>query len=367
MELLGSESAATAKEILLHNYFHIFAVSFLYYDHIITSGNEIDYLWKRPKSASAYWFFLNRYFAFFGNISVTVLGFTALSPQSCKQYSLFRQVLLIANQVLVCILLTLRIYALYGCSIRVLAYMVGSGAVLLGVSVWVLFGQKSAPAEQSSGCHIALSSETAIRLASAWEALFIYDTILFCLTLGKTWRARAAITRMRVSIIALILRDGAIYFAVMALANLANILTFYVGTYLLRRTIKCLTLPSSAGLSSEVASQPSQAGKLPINYPFTGAQLTSLLQYIRTMMSRLMLNLHETADIGIFSSEASTALERGPRFPNNLVELDTVRSGDLQHSPTAAHFGLDITTATTPLPLPHTGIVNDYQQPWYNS
>jgi len=61
--------------------------------------------------------------------------------------------MLIVNQVLVCskypnlfqswrlvhqgstVLLTLRIYALYGCSLRILAYMVGSGGILIAVSL----------------------------------------------------------------------------------------------------------------------------------------------------------------------------------------------------------------------------------------
>jgi len=44
-------------------------------------GEEIEYLWKRPKKHSSYWFFANRYFAFLGNIAVTILGFADLSVQ----------------------------------------------------------------------------------------------------------------------------------------------------------------------------------------------------------------------------------------------------------------------------------------------
>jgi hypothetical protein len=47
------------------------------------ADQEIDYLWTRTrlKSLSTYWFFLNRYFALFGNLAVTVLGFSDLSVQ----------------------------------------------------------------------------------------------------------------------------------------------------------------------------------------------------------------------------------------------------------------------------------------------
>jgi len=52
------------------------------------ADQEIDYLWTRPKSQSAYWFFLNRYFAFFGNLATTILGFSDLSAQVCLMLTL---------------------------------------------------------------------------------------------------------------------------------------------------------------------------------------------------------------------------------------------------------------------------------------
>ena len=73
----------------------------------------------------------------------------------CKGYTLFRQILLIFNQILVCgtspsdrstllthnriplsptVLLTLRIYALYNRSKPILAYMLISGAILAGIA-----------------------------------------------------------------------------------------------------------------------------------------------------------------------------------------------------------------------------------------
>jgi len=43
-------------------------------------GNEIEYLWKRPKTQSTYWFFFTRYFMFFGSVTFTALSYM-LSPQ----------------------------------------------------------------------------------------------------------------------------------------------------------------------------------------------------------------------------------------------------------------------------------------------
>lgn len=44
----------------------------LYYDHLITFGDEVRQVWSRPKRAGAYWFFFSRYFAFFTNLAAMV-------------------------------------------------------------------------------------------------------------------------------------------------------------------------------------------------------------------------------------------------------------------------------------------------------
>jgi hypothetical protein len=48
---------------------------------MIDPRHEIEYIWRRNKSRSSYYFLLNRYFSFFGNIAVSILGFTDLPVQ----------------------------------------------------------------------------------------------------------------------------------------------------------------------------------------------------------------------------------------------------------------------------------------------
>jgi hypothetical protein len=62
------------------------------------------------------------------------------------------------------------------------------------------------------------------------------------------------------------------------------------------------------------------------------------------MMSRLMLNLHETADIGIYSTGTYTDTNVEYSQPTN-VELDTLWSGDLEHpTHTLQSFRVDEST-----------------------
>jgi len=213
---------------------------------------------------------------------------------SCRHYNLFRQTLLIAQQAIVCILLTLRTYALYRRSLRVLRFLLGSGVVLAGVGLWAMFGQKSAPSQIGSGCHVGLSKVTAIRLASAWQALFVYDCLIFGLTVAKAWSARKdhAVTGINVPLVTLVVRDGALYFAVMGFGNFMNMVSYYFGGPFLR------------GGFSTFASNLSV-----------------------TMMSRLMLNLHESAEEGIPSTvQTNTNVDYASNYETGVVELDTVCS-----------------------------------------
>ncbi|KAJ3921955.1 hypothetical protein F5877DRAFT_10051, partial [Lentinula edodes] len=195
----------------------------------------------------------------------------------CKSFGMYRQLVLFIQQVIVCVLLTMRIYALYGRNVKILGYMLGSATILAIVAAWSLFGQKSTTA--TSGCHIG-------NLATAWEALFCYDTILFGFTLYQTYKSRHTMgMSLHIPLVSLMLRDG----NVMALANLSNILTFYEFQFMIE-----IVLSSQAWI------------KLLMIYvlqPFLRGSLSTFASCMSvTMMSRLMLNLHSSARIGIFST-----------------------------------------------------------------
>jgi len=218
-----------AQQQRLEDYFHLFSITFLYWDHLITFPEEFHYLWKRPVRASTALFLFNRYFAVLGNVVVTVSLFSSgLTESSCKPFHLFRELLLVLTQVIVCILLTIRIYALYSCSKRMLTYMLVTGLTLGGLAVFaVFFGQSSQSVLTPTGCHTQLPLIVSVQVAAAWEALFLYDSMLFVMTLHKAYKARYELRLEGLSMVAIILRDGSIYFGVMAFANLINISTFY--------------------------------------------------------------------------------------------------------------------------------------------
>ncbi|KAJ7151957.1 amino acid permease-domain-containing protein [Mycena filopes] len=297
--------APTISALRIHDNLFLISISFLYWDHLMTFGDEVRHLWRKPKTPSTYSFLLNRYLAFFGDVVVTFFVFNTVPDSWCKHINLFRQLLLVLNQTTICLLLALRIYALYGRRRKVWVYMLSSAAVLMGVSLWAISGHGGEPVPHVIGCHIANSKAIGIHLAVPWEALFTYDIIIVVALLYKSIQTRNQSGTMRSEpLLSLLIRDGAVYFVLMALINLANILTFYLAESLLRG---CLS---------------------------TMASCLSV-----TMMSRLMLNLHAVESTGIFSTTAHikySTMTFNPGFDDrndaSTVELDTVWTRDLERS-----------------------------------
>jgi len=159
---------------------------------------------------------------------MTALPFTTdLTSQGCKQLHSARQTALVINQGIVCSLLSLRVYALYGRSWRIAVFLLLSAAVLGAVALASqLFERERFPPDAAQyDCTIPVSQGRAMRLAVAWEALFVYDAILFGLTFAKTWQTRRRYGSIPIP--AMVFRYGMIYFAVITLANAANITTYW--------------------------------------------------------------------------------------------------------------------------------------------
>ncbi|KAJ7655486.1 hypothetical protein B0H17DRAFT_1214005 [Mycena rosella] len=224
---------------LIHSFLqdccHLLGISFLYWDHLITLDLEVHHIWKRRKTTGTYWFFINRYLGFISNIPVAILPFFSLAPQ------------------------------------------------------WSMHGQHALPSS-ASGCHVEITGATVQQLAFPWEGLFVFDTVIFGLTVFNAYTTTRQLgSLMHLPLHRIIMRDGVsfllfeqntfdiahdlrypifrVMFSIMALANLANICTFYLGGPLFHDSFA------------------------------TFASCISV-----TMMSRLMLNLHEHADIGILTS-----------------------------------------------------------------
>ncbi|KAG1729519.1 uncharacterized protein EDB91DRAFT_1159446 [Suillus paluster] len=258
----------------MHSYSVLVANSILIYDHIVTLPEEITFIWCRPKARSAVLFFINRYVALLGNICGLVMDFLPVSDKSCSHYVLARQLLIYFQQFIVCLILTLRVYALYGGNKRLVKWIVTIGLGLAGAASAGTFGHFSSNETilLGIGCYETYTAKTAARLGLAWLALFVFELLIFALTVYRIFRIRGLLRLSLVTrrnIVDIIFHDGAMYFGAMVLCNIPNILTYYSGSVATRGSL---------------------------------ATFTSCMSV--TLISRLMLNLHKSINAGIFSTPA---------------------------------------------------------------
>ncbi|TRM61066.1 hypothetical protein BD626DRAFT_549311 [Schizophyllum amplum] len=133
----------------------------------------------------------------------------------------FSHAVIVVNQIGVCILLTMRVYALYKRSKKILVFLLLIAAGLLGICAWAVSNQDTWQAPDVPYCHMLASRGSMIRLAVAWEGLLGYDCLVVGLTVYQSCRSMSS--TMPEPLLKVVLRDG----AVMALCNLGNIMTFY--------------------------------------------------------------------------------------------------------------------------------------------
>ncbi|KAG2042559.1 hypothetical protein BDR03DRAFT_943674 [Suillus americanus] len=185
----------------------------------------------------------------------------------CQRYLMSRDLLFFVQQVITCLILTIRTYALYCRSKRLLTWMIIIVFALGGVTAGT-FGLRSSTAVPGFNCYESYSEDIAISPGLGWVTLLVYELLIFFLTICRICKTRGlSLAISRRNILDIIFQDGAMYFAVMTLANLPNILTYYCGSNNTRGSL---------------------------------ATFTSCMSV--TLISRLMLNLHKSVDAGIFTT-----------------------------------------------------------------
>ncbi|KAL7279881.1 hypothetical protein ACG7TL_006290 [Trametes sanguinea] len=167
----ASDYAARVKEAdELRTTFYVGIASFtaLVWDHIITLGDEIEYIWKRKK----------------GPRSMTVIGINIAA-----------------------LMMLLRIYAMYERKKSVVIFVGVVFCVEFGVNAWLL--------THGVACTMIFDPDKVkgpIASASAWLPL-LYDTIVFVLTIKRTYRGVKNPTVGR--IMRVLLKEGLLYYSLL--------------------------------------------------------------------------------------------------------------------------------------------------------
>ncbi|KAJ7501217.1 hypothetical protein B0H11DRAFT_756494 [Mycena galericulata] len=248
------------------------------YDHLLTLGSEIKYIWVRPVKQSSAWFLTLRYVTLLSNLSMIAYLLGDFSPErlrvfirstpystqitSCKILSTTQHIVVVTQEILVECSLALRVCAMYGFNRRVFVSLGIAAATTLALGIWSMIGPEVVVLKTAlPGCHVTTPRPEAIRAAVAWEALLICDILILCLTLRRAVTYHRSVGLSSGSLLPIMVRDGALYFGVICAMNLANIIMYYSGDI--------ITAGSLAWFATAISV---------------------------TMISRLMLNLHDAAN-----------------------------------------------------------------------
>ncbi|KAI6142602.1 hypothetical protein BKA82DRAFT_1003386 [Pisolithus tinctorius] len=251
----------------------------LYYDYALTLGREIELFWKLPRWSWPFVLFIaNRYLIVLGHVPLAVYFFWSPGVGSnysvCNPLLLYNGWLAIVVQAVGGIVMIMRVYALYERSRCVLAMLVFFGVCGILVGAWAVsslpFSPPAVPTlEFLIGCpgKGLLTFDQGLYLAAAWSGQLLFDMIVFGLTL---WRSVSSRTPGKRSISDVLLRDGCLYFAVMSIANLGNIITLLVVNDNVKNIAPSFTNIISATMISRLMlnlRDPSVAGRAVASFP----------------------------------------------------------------------------------------------------
>ncbi|KAF9051461.1 hypothetical protein BJ165DRAFT_889726 [Panaeolus papilionaceus] len=217
-------SSAAAQHLLAGKYFQGASYAMLVYDHLLTLDEEVERIWKQKFSGATILFLLNRYGTLLSFI-VVIDAFvdSGWTKQDCHRFVMYEGAQTIALVGICELIMILRVYALYGRSIFVIAplLLLLSAQIIMSV-VGIHTGWAVPLPSGLTGC---ILDGTSVIFPSIWVSPLITDSCIFGLTL---WRTRSYIlSRSRSTpIMQIFLRDGTLYFFAIFSANFINFLAF---------------------------------------------------------------------------------------------------------------------------------------------
>jgi hypothetical protein len=214
IQTIGQEYADTRITI----YVGIVGFTILVWDHLITSGDEIEFIWKGCKGILVYLFLLNRYLTPLGFIiNLVAYNLPSWSDTSCQHFVRYEGAMTAIGIEVVGLMMLIRVIAMYRHQRVVVVVAVFLLLAWIVVTAWLL--SHGAPVNHIGNlrsCTMVFNSGT-IASASAWLPL-LYDTYVFGLTF---YRAFSTIRNKEAGhVIRTLFADGLLYYSVICTVNL---------------------------------------------------------------------------------------------------------------------------------------------------
>lgn len=217
--------SSTATTISSFSYVQIAVAVAVLYDHALTFGREIDYIWRRSPSLVAALYLLDRYLG----DSVVILGAYLCLTEVASTQECFRLFQVRAWGTLLCSWLTqcimqLRIYAMYRRTrwiLMILLFSFFSEVLAIVVIIWRTIGPTSklvVTDEPFPGKHMCSFSGINTNFIYLFIPVLCFEILLFFLAIRislnniREWRATPC-TSLRINtFMSMLVRDSILYF-----------------------------------------------------------------------------------------------------------------------------------------------------------
>ncbi|RPD65252.1 hypothetical protein L227DRAFT_583266 [Lentinus tigrinus ALCF2SS1-6] len=205
-------------------YYSVAARALFLWDYFVTLDREIEYVWGQKLSAASVLFISNRYV----NLLITILELIEQAPfQTPEVMVRVLQSLLILASFIVAksVFVTLRVYATWSRDWRPALPILALALLTPAANLYIdIIGTPIPAPRPSVGCAIQTNIDPVVIAERATTTA--YDFLILLFTLMKTAKVRKAALSLDVhpSLMVLLLRDGTIYFFLLLVMNIAQII-----------------------------------------------------------------------------------------------------------------------------------------------
>ncbi|KIK48053.1 hypothetical protein CY34DRAFT_798676 [Suillus luteus UH-Slu-Lm8-n1] len=197
----------------------IVGFTILVWDHIVTSADEIELIWQRPKRAIVYLFLLNRYLTpLVFIVNLVAYNLPSWDYISCQHFVRYEGATTAVGIEIVGVMMLLRVFAIYKHQWAAIAPAVLLLLAWIVVTAWLLsYGEPVPHSDFVHSCTMVFNSSGSIASASAWLPL-LYDTYIFGLTLNRTLPSIR--NKEAGHVLRTLFADGLMYYSVICTINL---------------------------------------------------------------------------------------------------------------------------------------------------
>ncbi|KAJ3879482.1 hypothetical protein F5051DRAFT_502515, partial [Lentinula edodes] len=210
------------------------------YEYLITLDLEVERFWKRKtKGLGSVLFYVNRYLTLLGNIGIIVLF---MSPELVLRHNFVINGMKLADP----------FAPIWGTASQVQFYLANwkdTSYINTVFPIPVLYEVGTVPSFTTA--HFQLKMSRGLHIIYIYTGIFVFDICVVSLTLWKTLKIYKE-EHFPGGVGIMILRDGLLYFVVITLFTLANMVTYLVGTDITKSLLTILSNSMSAIMMSRL-------------------------------------------------------------------------------------------------------------------